>query len=104
MPGFVKIICASRSPTASTKSVNPEGIPTARWGAKKSTNQEQADGTIKVKKEYLWGYGTGSVSALIAGYGDVVLAHYTQPFNENDVTYYLPLYRQLVATLGFFPT
>src|SRR5438876_11582403 len=26
------------------------------------------------------------------------------PESENDVTYYLPLYRQTVATLGFFPT
>jgi len=28
----------------------------------------------------------------------------TLPFNEGDVTYYLSLYIQTVATLGFFPT
>jgi hypothetical protein len=38
--------------------------------------------------EYLWGYGSGVAAAITADYGDVVLAEYTQPFNENDVTYY----------------
>jgi hypothetical protein len=71
---------------------------------KRSTNQEQEDGSKKVKKEYLWGYGSGVATSTIPGYGEVVLAEYTQPFNEADVGYYLPLYIQTVATLGFFPT
>jgi hypothetical protein len=25
-------------------------------------------------------------------YGDVILAEYTQPFNENDITFFHPLY------------
>ena len=29
---------------------------------------------------------------------------YTQPFNENDITYFVPLYIRTVATLRFFPT
>ncbi len=29
---------------------------------------------------------------------------YTQPFNENDITSFVPLYIRTVATLGFFPT
>jgi hypothetical protein len=33
-----------------------------------------------------------------------VLAEYTQPFNENDVTYYHPLYQQAVVALKQFPT
>jgi len=33
-----------------------------------------------------------------------VLAEYTQPFNEGDITYFVPLYLRTVATLGFFPT
>jgi hypothetical protein len=37
-------------------------------------------------------------------YGDVVLAEYTQPFNETDVTYYRPLYQRAVIALGFSPT
>ena len=57
----------------------------------------------KERKEYLWGYGSGIVSATIPGYGDVVLAEFTQPFNESDVSYYLPLFIQAVAVLGRFP-
>src|SRR2546421_416673 len=33
-----------------------------------------------------------------------ILAEYTQPFNENDITSFVPLYIRTVATLGFFPT
>ena len=54
-------------------------------------------------KECLWGYGSGVASATIAGYGDVVLAEYTQPFNENDMSYFVPLYIRTVATLSGFP-
>jgi len=32
------------------------------------------------------------------------VAEYTLPFNENDITYFVPLYIRTVATLGFFPT
>jgi len=67
-------------------------------------HQEQADGSIQEKKEYLWGYGSGVAAATTPDYGDMVLAEYTQPFNENDVTYFRPLYQQSVATLDQFPT
>ncbi len=86
------------------KDRQPRGDPDCRVGVKRSTNQEQPDGSTKVHKEYLWGYGSGVVSAITADYGDVVLAEFTQPFNEGDVTYYRPLYLQTVATLGFYPT
>jgi hypothetical protein len=33
-----------------------------------------------------------------------VLAEYTQPFNENDVTYFRPLYERTVLALKGFPT
>ena len=82
----------------------PKGDPDCRVGVKKCTNQEQADGSKKEKKEYLWGYGSGVATAIIADYGDVVLGEYTQPFNQRDITFYLPLYIQVVATLGFFPS
>jgi len=62
-----------------------------------------ADGSKKEVKEYLWGYGSGVAAATTPDYGDVVLAEYTHPFNEADVSYYLPLHRQTVATVGFFP-
>lgn len=86
------------------KEKQPKGDPDCRLGVKRSTNQEQADGSKKVKKECLWGYGSGVATATVAGYGDVVFADVTLPFHEGDVTYYLPLYVQTVATLGFYPT
>jgi hypothetical protein len=85
------------------KERQPKGDPDCRVGVKKSTNVEQPDGSKKEVKEYLWGYGSGVAAATTPDYGDVVLAEYTQPFNEGDVSYYLPLHRQTVATLGFFP-
>src|SRR6266568_1975720 len=75
-----------------------------KLGVKRSTNKEQADGSTKEEKEYLWGYGSGVASATVPGYGDIVVAEYTLPFNENDITYFVPLYIRTVATLGFFPT
>jgi len=52
----------------------------------------------------VWGYGSGVAAATTADYGDVVLAEFTQPFNENDVTYYRPLYQRTVLALDHFPT
>jgi len=56
------------------------------------------------RKELIWGYGSGVAAATTADYGDVVLAEYTQPFNENDITYFRPLYQQAVAALNQYPT
>jgi Transposase DDE domain len=81
----------------------PQGDPDCRLGVKRSSNQEQPNGTTTVRKEYVWGYGTGIVAATDPRYGDVVLADYTQPFNETDPTYYRPLYQRTVETLGFRP-
>jgi hypothetical protein len=86
------------------KDRQPKGDPDCRVGVKRGSNQERPDGSSKGKKEYLWGYGSGVVSAITADYGDVVLAEHTLPFHEGDVSYYLPLYHQTVATLGMFPT
>jgi hypothetical protein len=87
-----------------SKENQPKGDPDCRVGVKRSTNQKQADGKDIKKKEYLWGYGSGVAAATIAGYGDVVLGEHTLPFNEGDVTYFLPLFIQNVALLGLFPT
>jgi hypothetical protein len=43
-------------------------------------------------------------SAFVAGYGEVVLAENTLTFNQNDISYFVPLYIRAVAVLGFFPT
>jgi hypothetical protein len=79
------------------------GDPDWKLGVKRSTNQEQPDGSTKEKTEKLWGYGSGVAAATVPGYGDAVLAEYTQPFNENDVTYYRPLYQKTVNALNHFP-
>jgi Transposase DDE domain len=82
----------------------PVGDPDCRVGVKTSHNRVQEDGSIKVKKEYLWGYGSGIVAATIADYGDVVLAERTLPFDQRDITFFRPLYLQVVSALGHYPT
>src|SRR5579859_3125404 len=86
------------------KDQQPTGDPDCRLGVKKSTNQEQPDGSTTEKKELVWGYGSGVAAATTPDYGDVVLAEYTQPFNEGDVTYFRPLYQQAAVALEQFPT
>ena len=81
----------------------PVGDPDCKLGVKRSTNQEQPDGSTKEKKELIWGYGSGVAAATTPDYGDVVLAEYTQPFNENDVTYFRPLHQRTAAALGYAP-
>ncbi len=85
------------------KDQQPVGDPDCKLGVKKSTNQEQADGSTKEIKEYLWGYGSGVAAATDPVYGDIILAEHTRPFNDNDVPYFHPLYLHTVATLGFYP-
>ncbi len=82
----------------------PKGDPDCRLGVKKSSNQVQPDGTTTEKKESLFGYGSGIATCTDPVYGDVILAEYTQPFNEGDITYFAPLSLATVATLGHFPT
>lgn len=81
----------------------PTGDPDCRLGVKRRTNQQRPDGTAAEQTEFVWGYGTGVAAATHARYGDVVLAEYTQPFNEADVTYYGALYAQTVCNLGQRP-
>lgn len=80
------------------------GDPDCKLGVKRSTNNELANGTSEEKKELIWDYGSGVAAATTPDYGDVVLAEFTQPFNEGDVTYFKPLYRQAVHALKQFPT
>ena len=82
----------------------PRGDPDCRLGVKRATNQEGSGGRSTARKEYVWGYGTGVASATDPWYGDVVLAEWTQPFNEHDVTFFPPLHQQATATLGRPPT
>lgn len=63
----------------------------------------QPDGSTKTKKEGLFGYGSGVATSTDPVYGDVVLAEFTQPFNEGDITYFRRLYDQSVLALGAYP-
>ncbi len=45
------------------------GDPDCKLGVKRSTNQEQEDGTTVEKKELIWGYGSGGAAATTADYG-----------------------------------
>jgi hypothetical protein len=89
---------------ADDKHHQPVGDLDCKLGVKRSTNQEQPDGSKKEKKEVLWGYGSGVAAATTPDYGDVVLAEYTQPFNCHDITYFRSLYHQSVEALVSPPT
>ncbi|MDQ2742296.1 MAG: hypothetical protein M3Z66_08355, partial [Chloroflexota bacterium] len=79
---------------------HPTDNPDCRLGVKSSSNQVRADGTTTQTKEYVWSYDSGVAAATDPDYGDVVLAEYTQPFNEVGSTYYHPLYERTFATRG----
>lgn len=53
--------------------------------------------------EYYWGYGSGVVATKVAGWGEIVLAELTQPFNQSDVSYFFPLMTATERRLGFKP-
>jgi hypothetical protein len=56
------------------KDRQPKGDPDCKVGVKRSINQVKKDGTKEVKKEYLWGYGSGVATATFPVYGEVVFA------------------------------
>ncbi len=93
----------------------PAGDPDCRLGCKKRRNQQAATqtlptpltdpvpaGTVKVATWY-WGYGSGVVATKVPGWGEFVLAEFTQPFNRADVTYYFPLMKATTQRLGIHP-
>lgn len=93
----------------------PIGDPDCRLGCKTRRNQQttaQAPptpltdpvpaSTVKVGTWY-WGYGTGVVATKVPGWGEFVLAEYTQPFHCADVTYYFPLMTATTRRLGVHP-
>src|SRR5262249_47769489 len=57
------------APHRADKTHRPKGDPDCRLGVKRSTNQEQPDGSLKEQKEVLWGYGSGVAAATTADYG-----------------------------------
>lgn len=98
------------------KAKQPAGDPDCRLGCKKRRNQRSAPqqttptpqeealpaSSVKVGTFY-WGYATGVVATKVPGWGEFVLAEYTQPFNCADVSYYFPLMKATTRRLGFHP-
>jgi hypothetical protein len=53
--------------------------------------------------EYYWGYASGVIATKAPGWGEFVLAEFTQPFNKPDVSYFFPLMADTEQRLGFRP-
>ncbi len=98
------------------KTKQPAGDPDCRLGCKKRRNQVSAvpkvpftpttdpvpASMVKVGTFY-WGYATGVVATKVPGWGEFVLAEYTQPFNCPDVSYFVPLMTATTRRLGVHP-
>jgi hypothetical protein len=94
------------------KAKQPAGDPDCRLGCKRRTNQGRAPATPTrypvsaqaVKRaEYYWGYASGIVVTKVPEWGEFVLAEWTQPFDQGDLTYFFPLLQQVEERLGFRP-
>lgn len=53
--------------------------------------------------EYYWGYASGVVATKVAGWGEFVLAEWTQTLDRPDVSYFYPLLEQTEKRLGQRP-
>jgi hypothetical protein len=98
------------------KTKQPTADPDCRLGCKKRRNQRPAEqnavptpqekpvpaGNLKVGQWY-WGYATGLVATKIPGWGEFVLAEYTQTLNRSDVSYFFPLMEDTTRRLRFHP-
>lgn len=105
------------------KQRQPKGDPDCKLGCKKKSNQPEstasdgaalptptseglpASGSLPPleKGEYYWGYASGVVAAKLDGWGEFVLADFTQTFDKGDATYFFPLMHQTEAHLGHKP-
>ncbi|MFN8481261.1 MAG: transposase [Kouleothrix sp.] len=96
----------------------PKGDPDCTLGVKKRRNlSPEPDDTPaptptteavtpshkRGEAEYYWGYASGVVASIIPGWGEVVLAERTRPFNESDISYFFPLMQQTERRLGRKP-
>ncbi len=105
------------------KTRQPSGDRDCKLGCKKKRNSSAAAGEVETtsatpptpaKKPktvtnfspsdvYYWGYGTGIVATQVPGWGEFVLAEYSQTFDRADPTYFFPLMQQVERRLGFQP-
>ena len=101
------------------KTCQPKGDADCKLGVKKSRNSAPADtdgddtpapttdakpaSRIQVGVDILWGYASGIVVSALPDGTEYVLAERTRPFNQDDITYFFPLMRQVEARLGRRP-
>lgn len=91
------------------KTQQPPGDPDCRLGCKRTHNQTpptpQRYPLTPPRKvgEYYWGYASGIVVTSVPPWGEFVLAEWTQPFDQSDVTYFFPLMAQTETRLGERP-
>jgi hypothetical protein len=99
-------------PDRFNKTRQPAGDPDCRLGCKRRSNQGGSPPTPtrnpvaahgRKRGEFYWGYGSGIVVTKVPAWGEFVLAEFTQPFDQSDLTYFLPLMRQVEVRLGEKP-
>jgi len=100
------------------KTKQPAGDPDCKLGCKRRHNRRRkgaepdspptpTKNPVPAKDraggEFYWGYGSGVVVVKVPGWGEFVLAEFTQPFDKGDTTYFFPLMAQVEQRLGFRP-
>ncbi len=98
------------------KKQQPRGDPDCKLGCKRKHNRQVASpdrpatpstnplpANLVAVGEYHWGYGSGVVAVKVPDFGEFILAELTQPFNQPDLSYFLPLMRKTEQVLGFKP-
>ncbi len=94
------------------KNKQPRGDHDCRLGCKRRHNRTAPPPTparnpVSARQakvgEYYWGYGSGVVVAKVPDRGEFVIAEFTQPFDQADVTYFFPLMQQTEQRLGYRP-
>lgn len=116
--------CAENNPKAyriegsCDKDHRPKGDPDCRLGCKRRRNQRKkksshdntpakegvpASGIGVGIGEFYWGYASGAVVTKVPGYGEFMLAEWTQTFDKSDPSFFFPLMAQVERRLGKRP-
>src|SRR3989440_5712655 len=104
MPGCARTIRASTSKDPLMFTISPQGIRIVDWASRKAAIKNSPTAAPKSKRKVSLAMGRRVAACTDPVYGDVVLAEYTLPFNEADVTYYRPLFQRTVVAANQLPT
>jgi len=102
------------------KTKQPTGDPDCRLGCKRKHNRAPdvtatsdtplptlTTHAVPAKStqvgEFYWGYASGVVATKVPGWGEFVLAEFTQPFDQSDDSYFFPLLKATERRLGHRP-